>query len=128
MSLEDNIAALTVAVKELTAAIKSKAADAPATEPVKTVTEAAGDGSEKKSGKTGGKGSKAAAGNDKQPAVSYAEVSTLIGRLSKEKGRDKAVETLKAFGAKNGKDLKEDQYEEFVALAKAALEEEEDLA
>jgi hypothetical protein len=60
-------------------------------------------------------------GESSLPALIYDDIKELIYQLSKEAGRDKTVALLARYGAKNGKEVKEDRYVEFVADGKRVL-------
>ena len=51
----------------------------------------------------------------------YKDVADLIPKLVGKHGKPKVVALLEAFGAKNGKELKVEQYAEFIAKATAEL-------
>lgn len=52
---------------------------------------------------------------------SYQDVAALITKVSRNVGRDAAVELLDSFGAKRGPDLKPEQYADVIAACKKAL-------
>lgn len=52
---------------------------------------------------------------------SYQDVAALITKVSRNVGRDAAVELLESFGAKRGPDLKPEQYADVVAACEKAL-------
>ncbi len=55
------------------------------------------------------------------PAVDYSQVRDLILKIGAKKSRDDVLELLSEFGVAGGKDLKPEQYAEFIEAAEARL-------
>ncbi len=116
MSLEQALADNTAAIRELIAAMKAKPAaqDEAATETAPNEPQAPATDTTPKSGKASSEPEKEKPAES--PSVTYDEVRKLITDIARQ-SKDKAVATLQRFGVQNGKQLKEDQYAEFIAYA-----------
>lgn len=55
------------------------------------------------------------------PAIDYSQVRDLILKIGAKKSRDDVLELLSEFGVAGGKDLKPEQYAEFIEAAEARL-------
>lgn len=137
MSLEQAITENTVALRELLAAIQAGAAiqtaAAPTQKAEKAKPEAKAQPEEKKPesqptqadlGKTAAQATEALDGHANKPesAATYDDVKAAVLRLSKEKGRDVAVQVLQRCGVQKAPDLQPEQYADFVRIATEVLE------
>lgn len=114
----DNVAtgAARIPVKD-----KTKAADPKPDSATKTDTPAASSPDAKSAAPAAGTSTAASSGD------AYAAVSAAISGAVKTH-RPQVLETLTAFGAKSGKDLKPEQYDDFLAKLAAVIAPAEDLS
>lgn len=115
MSIEKLVAELIEAVKENTAAIRESNGEDK--QPAKTESKAAKSEPKKEAAKE----------PEKTPGIPYDDVKNKTLELVKAKGRDAVTALLKDFGkdVASAKDLKPEQYEEYLAKVAALLTEDD---